>query len=1250
MRLSDARQNGLALCRRALPALSALGLLALLAGSAGAVERHVSTAGADRKTATWPNDCTVLADPCRTIQWALGWAAQAPGDWIKVQTGTYVENIDVLSGWSLVATVVEGGWGPDGSYTTDSAATVIDGSGGGYPSSTISIALVDNALDMTIRNFRVIGGNAERGGGLYVRTPNAGTATLEVYDIEFDGNRARYDGGAVYLAARASSDRFTLRLSNNVFTNNVAWGTAAGGGPYGHGGALSVINHSHGLSLYLHDNTFRSNHASEEGGAIRIYADDQGSALSRDTVYVQMWRNVLDANTTDFVAGGAIFRAAGVAYIDAYLANNLIVANESGVSAITEGAAIIHLDLENDTVADNSGWGGVFTDTSASGGSIAVSLHNAVLWGNASRDLYIDYFGVATAEYSDIGSIATHPNGGSYTDGGGNISQDPAFLDPAGGNYRPRWDSPLVDSATCDAVTNHQDFERDPRPDLVTGLCDMGFDEVAPAVLNNGEAPPNPDNVIDDDRYAANSGLDVFNRWCAIGVVCPGTRPATVVEVVAGADIGNRIRIYQTSVVRLRGGAIGSGEIFAFDSSLVEIAGSGFAVEGLPVPHGDLTGRKGRLTGVLESGEPLDVLLHQGGAAGGKYSGTVRLIPPSNLYLLNDGSRHTISDYLHQDDVVHMFDGPCLLPGGCRSVTTRLNLDAGQTQEMQLFDTSELFMNGGYVYGSVLASDRARLSLVGGSIRENLAAFGNASVMLGGSGEGTHVAGGIFAFDTSDVTVTWGNSYGDLSAFDSATIAIKGDWAGGSRALSARNSSVIEVYGYDFRVGSVPVAYGDVVASSGTLTGELVTSGGFAFDFQRSGGVIRLLEGQTSWLNSGGVMTVDDDSYQFQRVYVRNQGCVGDSLTPCASPVATDVQLGSAAVLGSRLEVFDDSTVAFDGSTLGGRLRTFGTSRVAMTGGLIHGQVVPYDASSFSMDGGLILRLYSTGTSTSSLNAGSVARGVYVDQSSSLILDGATVSFDGVEVHAAGSMTMSAGQIQGDLNFASSSSLLLSGGQLGRNLFVRSGTATITGGSITENLEVGNFSFQRVRVELSGGEVGRSLEITGAADVTVAGGVIREGVTVGGASTLVVDAGEIHGSGILADEQSQVEVNGGAIDGRLAALGTASIELRGGTLGGLDPFPPQPPGLYAADSTTIRVYGSDFTVDGVPVPLGLLAATSGTLAGTLASAEPVSVAFQQGQASGFTGTIELVPEPGLALLQFSSLLGLFALRRLRVGR
>jgi len=118
---------------------------------------------------------------------------------------------------------------------------------------------------------------------------------------------------------------------------------------------------------------------------------------------------------------------------------------------------------------------------------------------------------------------------------------------------------------------------------------------------------------------------------------------------------------------------------------------------------------------------------------------------------------------------------------------------------------------------------------------------------------------------------------------------------------------------------------------------------------------------------------------------------------------------------------------------------------------------------------------------------------------------------------------------------------------------------------------------------------------------------------------------------LLATGFSTVMISGGLATG-LGATDSSTVTMSGGTVG---------LNLSATGSSTITIVGSNFAVDGSPVPFGDLAAQTGTLTGRLALRDPINNVFQQG-GGDYTGTITLAP-PGYLVVPALSRSGYLAL-------
>jgi hypothetical protein len=180
-------------------------------------------------------------------------------------------------------------------------------------------------------------------------------------------------------------------------------------------------------------------------------------------------------------------------------------------------------------------------------------------------------------------------------------------------------------------------------------------------------------------------------------------------------------------------------------------------------------------------------------------------------------------------------------------------------------------------------------------------------------------------------------------------------------------------------------------------------------------------------------------------------------------------------------------------------------------------------------------------------------------------------------------------------------------------------------------------------VAVSGGEVDW-LAAYDSANVTMTAGDAGR-LRARDSSTLEFSGGRVLYFDFHAYDSSTVSMTGGQVLHGLYASQSSSVTMSGGTVEAV---------LAAEDFSTIAILGSDFAVDGSPVPYGDLAPLTGTLTGTLASGDPIDNTFYQGGGS-YTGTIALVRQsairvPALSLPSQLALAAALLAFGLAVGR
>jgi hypothetical protein len=171
------------------------------------------------------------------------------------------------------------------------------------------------------------------------------------------------------------------------------------------------------------------------------------------------------------------------------------------------------------------------------------------------------------------------------------------------------------------------------------------------------------------------------------------------------------------------------------------------------------------------------------------------------------------------------------------------------------------------------------------------------------------------------------------------------------------------------------------------------------------------------------------------------------------------------------------------------------------------------------------------------------------------------------------------------------------------------------------------------RIDLSGGTVAGPLLAFGDATLTISGGLVSDFFEALGGDIVMTD-GTLEGN-VSVYLHGEMTISGGTILGAIFSGDIAHVTIEGGTIGGR---------IEARDlaGERITVVGSQFAVDGIPVPYGPIAAMEGTLTGLLASGDPIDVAFARDYSYTLIELAPGVPEPSTALLLGSAAVGLMA--------
>jgi len=440
-----------------------------------------------------------------TIQAAI--TAAANGDTVRVESGTYIENIDFLGKDIHLCS------------TNDPEATVIDGNNG----ASVVIFQSGETCDAVIEGFTLTNGHASSlpgGGGILCRNGSGPTIRGNIITRNDVGGAF---GGGLYCngsSPKVIGNRITENTSdhgggiccregsapyifNNLIKDNSSF-EDGGGIECGSGskplikdnliiGNYTSYNWSYGGGIYcgtsasamIIRNRILDNQAAHSGGG--IYDDNASPKIYNNTL---MW------NTAQTHYGGGI---ASNNNSSAVISGNLIARNHANL----DGGGIYTWYTDVTTITNCS----IINNTSGSlGGGICCGalcydlVTNSILWGNnapTGSQIFVGFSsssGTCTVNYCDIefGLDGVVNSGGVFNWGDNMYTIDPEFVDEAGDDYHLVFDSPVRDIGDSLAPSLDQnDFEGDARD--AYGAVDFGADEFFPHLYVIGEPAPGGD-------------------------------------------------------------------------------------------------------------------------------------------------------------------------------------------------------------------------------------------------------------------------------------------------------------------------------------------------------------------------------------------------------------------------------------------------------------------------------------------------------------------------------------------------------------------------------------------------------------------------------------------------------------------------------------------------------------------------------------------------------------------------------------
>ena len=348
-------------------------------------------------------------------------------------------------------------------------------------------------INTTLNNWTFISNSAAgRGGGLYVASP------VPILNCTFQGNSSGANGGG--MCGLYPPYPYFTSASNCTFVANVAAGNgggaysaaltncyvignkaANGGGNYGIANNCilnenSAMTNGGGIYIYsgpsyaqIMDCAFTNNLAMNGGGACADF-------LSPDFTNCIFWAN----RATN--SGGGVYGPGTLSYCivsdnsaeDGGGAYNVSIVNclLNGNSAAYGGGAFFSSSTawiaQDSTIAGNSATnagGGLYWSVAPEG-----QMTNSIIYDNSAPS-NVNY---PQTNFYGAGYCCTTPLPSARAGQGNNnnITNDPSFMNAAGGDFHLSFNSPCINSGNNGAVAGPVDLDGNPR--IVGGTVDIG--------------------------------------------------------------------------------------------------------------------------------------------------------------------------------------------------------------------------------------------------------------------------------------------------------------------------------------------------------------------------------------------------------------------------------------------------------------------------------------------------------------------------------------------------------------------------------------------------------------------------------------------------------------------------------------------------------------------------------------------------------------------------------------------------------